>query len=118
MSVHELPDTFHVYEAGSLAVATLYQTWAWNTDGVPGAAVVSSTRVQPAGGVTVTVLPSSSIDATRTSPAATPAGAATVVPLVTLDRERKAGGGGAVVSVASADRPRLPFTSRLCTRKW
>src|SRR5215472_8132635 len=114
MSVHELPDTFHVYEVGSLAVATLYHTWAWNTDGVPEAAVVSSARVQPAGGVTVTVLPSSSIEATSTSPAA----AATVVPFVTLERERNAGGGGAVVNVASAESARLPFTSRLRTRKW
>src|SRR5215831_4659573 len=106
MSVHELPDTFHVYDAGSLAVATLYQTWAWNTDGVPEAAVVSSTRVHPAGGVTDGELPSSSRPATRTSPAATPAGAVTVVWLVALDRERRLGGGGAVVNVASADRAR------------
>src|SRR5215472_14982475 len=96
MSVQELPDTPQAYELGSLAVAILYQTWAWKTELVPGAVSVSSRRIQPVGPVTVGELPSTSIVASRRSPAVTPAGAATLVPSVTLDLERKLGGAAVV----------------------
>src|SRR5262252_3718309 len=99
MSVQELPEGVHVYEAGSDAVATLYQICAWKADGVPVAAGVSSSRVQPAGAVAEAAAPSSSGEARSRSPATTPAGFATVVPLVTLDFERYVGGGAAVVNV-------------------
>src|SRR5689334_22716391 len=118
MSVHELPETLQVYELGSDPVATLYQTWAWKADGVPVAAGVSSRRVHPAGAVADGDAPSSSRLASRRSPATIPAGAATVVPLVTLERERKLGGGAAVVNVLSPETASWPFTSRLRTRKW
>src|SRR5689334_20767346 len=118
MSVHELPETDHAYELGSDAPATLYQTCAWNADGVPQAAAVSSSRVQPAGPVAAGEEPSRSSVASSRSPATTPAGAATDVPLVTADVERKLGGGAAVVNVASDEIARSPLTSRLRTRKW
>src|SRR2546423_36815 len=118
MSVQALPDTLHAYELGSEPVATLSQTCAWNADAVPVAAGVSSSRVHPAGPVAVADAPSSSRPASSRSPATIPAGAATLVPLVTLERERKPGGGAAVVNAASPETARSPFTSRLRARKW
>src|SRR5215467_6808718 len=119
MSTYGEPATDHPYEAGSDAVASLYQTWVWNTCAVPEAPRVSIRSVQPAGGVTVAGSASTSIVAISRSPAATPAGRATVVPFVTdVVLRNVIGGGGAfvVVNVKSPDVLVWPKASLLSTR--
>src|SRR5438309_6944138 len=103
MSVQAPTEGLKVYEAGSEAPATWYQSWAWNTDEVPGPATLSASIVHPAGAVTVTGSASTSSAASSRSPCAVPAGFATVVPLVTVDLARKVGGDPEVVKVASLD---------------
>src|SRR5215510_12074012 len=95
-----------VYDNGSDVPATLYQSWPWKTEAVPPPAMVSCSRVQPAGAVTVTGSASISRLASSRSPATTPLGLLTVLPLVTVDCDRNVGGEGGgvvVVNVASAD---------------
>src|SRR6266487_5582274 len=119
MSTHGLPLTVHPYDTGSLPVATRYQTCAWYACPVPCAAAVSISSVHPAGPLTVDGSASTSSVASRRSPATTPLGFATVVPLVTVVRLRNAGTAGAafvVVNVKSPDVLTCPYPSRLCTR--
>src|SRR6266545_3300230 len=113
MSVYGFPPIVHVYDAGSDAPASLYQTCAWNTFGVPAAATVSRSRVQPAGAVTVTGSASISRLASSRSPATTPAGLAAVKPLVTVELLRNVAGAVVVVNVRSPDAPVWPNASRL-----
>src|SRR5215472_15426220 len=115
MSTHGFPPTVHVYDVGSLDVATLYQTWAWKALAVPSAAGVSISSVQPLGPLTVAGSASTSSVARSRSPAAAPAGLATVVPFVTLDWLRKLGGADVVVNVRSPDVLACPNASVLCT---
>src|ERR1051326_4716823 len=112
MSVQALTDVVKWYDEGSDAPATWYQSCEWNTDGVVWPTARSTTCVQPGGPVTVTGSASTSRDASSRSPAATPAGAATVVPSVTDDADLNAGSAAPVVSVWSAETERRPFASR------
>ncbi|HEY6203806.1 MAG TPA: hypothetical protein VI056_12295 [Candidatus Limnocylindria bacterium] len=88
------------YEAGSLAPATVYQTWAWKGGKLPRATDVSSTRVQPAGPLTVTGSSPAYTYASSRSPLTTPLGRLTVW-LTALATERKV---GCVEAAGSATR--------------
>src|SRR5215472_8112523 len=105
MSTYGPPATVQVYDAGSDAVATLYQTWLWNACPVPCAAGVSSSSVQPLGPLTVTGSASTSSVASSRSPAAAPLGLLTVVPPATDEALRKAGSGGGAFVVVKLKSP-------------
>src|SRR5215831_7450964 len=115
MSVHALVDGLNEYDAGSEPPAWWDQSWEWNAeDPLPTSLSVRS--VHPAGPVTVTDDASTSSEASSRSPDASPDGAATVVPFVTVEEERKAGIGAAVVKVESLETLCRPEASVLLTR--